>query len=42
MLEIFGVHGTTERVYRAMLDNPTTDVSQLAKTLKRKRGEGAT
>ena len=41
MLEIFGVHGTTERVYRAMLDNPTTDVSQLAKTLKMKRGEVA-
>ena len=33
MLEIFGVPSTTERVYRAMLDNPTADVAQLAKTL---------
>ena len=41
MLEIFGVHGTTERVYRAMLDNPTADVSQLARTLKMKRADVA-
>ena len=42
MLEIFGVPSTTERVYRAMLDNPTADVAQLAKTLALQPAEVAT